>query len=471
MILPMQVRNCVLLWLAYFCQSYSSQAQSKPNVIVIVVDDMGWADLGCHGVRMDVKTPSLDSLAMSGVRFSAGYACAPVCVPSRAGLLTGRYPNRFGMESNDDGPLPISESTIGDRMQSIGYVTGLVGKWHVASGAENNADQKKIPANEILWGDGVRITNRNLPGKRGFSQYFCGAMRNYAASFDLDGNDFKDPPVLVNNNGYRIDVQTKAALAFIRKNKDNPFFLYLGYFAPHVPLEAPKAYASSFRDISDSIRLKGLSMIKSVDEGVGRIRLLLQTLDLDRNTLIIFTSDNGAPLKEGMWDGSLNQPYVGEKGMLTDGGIRLPFILSWPDRIKPGSVFKDPVISLDILPTAVAAGGGRMDQSWKLDGRNLLPFLTGVEKGQPHPDLFWRFRSQAAIRSGDWKLIFTAPDKYYLFDMRTPEGEHINLAEKHPSVTKKLAEKLSRHVADLIPSGLPTLALADDKELLDLHLK
>jgi arylsulfatase A-like enzyme len=467
----MQLRICALLWLAFFFQPFTSKAQSKPNIIVIVADDMGWADLGCHGVRKDVKTPFLDSLAMSGVRFTAGYSCAPVCVPSRAGLLTGRYPNRFGMESNDDGPLPISESTIGDRMQSLGYITGLVGKWHVASGPGNGTDPKTIPANEILWGDGVRITDKNLPGKRGFSQYFCGAMRNYAASFDLDGNDLKDHPVLINNNGYRIDVQTKAALAFIRKNKDHPFFLYLGYFAPHVPLEAPKAYASSFKEITDSIRLKGLSMIKSVDEGVGRIRHLLQSLGLDRNTLIIFTSDNGAPLKKGMWDGSLNEPFVGEKGMLTDGGIRLPFIISWPDRIKPGMVFKHPVISLDILPTAVAAGGGMVDQGWKLDGTNLLPFLSGVQNGEPHSALFWRFRSQASIRSGDWKLIFTAPDKYYLFDIRTPEGERKNLAETYPSIRKRLTEQLSIHVSSLVPSGLPSKTVADDDVLLNLHLK
>jgi arylsulfatase A-like enzyme len=467
----MQLRKYAILFLTLIGLSRSSHAQSRPNVIVIVADDLGWADLGCHGVRTDVKTPSLDSLAMSGVRFSAGYACAPVCVPSRAGLLTGKYPNRFGMESNDYGPLPVSELTIGDRMKSLGYVTGLVGKWHVASGSVSSAGYKKIPANEILWGDNVRITDKNLPGQRGFTQYFCGAMRNYAASFDLNGNDLKDPPVLINNNEYRIDVQTKAALAFIRKNKDNPFFLYLGYFAPHVPLEAPKSYASSFRDISDSIRLRGLSMIKSVDHGVGRIRQLLQQLGLDQHTLIIFTSDNGAPLKDGMWDGSLNQPYVGEKGMLTDGGIRLPFIMSWPGRIKSGNIFKDPVISLDIMPTVVAAGGGRVDQSWKLDGRNLLPFVTGEEKGQPHPVLYWRFRSQAAIRSGDWKLIFTAPDKYYLFDMRTPEGERNNLAEKYPSIKKRLAEKLSRHTENLIPSGLPSRAMSDDDDLLKLHLK
>lgn len=450
-------------------QSFFSQAQSKPNVIVVVADDLGWADLGSHGVRTDVKTPYLDSLAMSGVQFSSGYACAPVCVPSRAGLLTGRYPNRFGMESNDDGPLPVSELTIGDRMKSLGYVTGLVGKWHVASGSATHSEFKAIPGNEILWGDNVRITDKNLPGHRGFTEYFCGAMRNYAASFDLNGNDLKDPPVLVNSNEYRIDLQTKAALAFIRKNKENPFFLYLGYFAPHVPLEAPKVYQSSFMEIPDSIRQKGLSMIKSVDEGIGRIRLLLKDLGLAENTLIIFTSDNGAPLKEGMWDGSLNQPFVGEKGMLTDGGVRVPFIISWPDKIKSGLVFKEPVISLDILPTAVAAAGGQIDQSWKIDGKNLLPFLTGEKNGSPHSALFWRFRSQASILSGSWKLIFSAPNKYYLFDMKTPGGEKENLAEQYPSVTKRLNERLSRHADQLLPSGLPSKIWAEDEALLNLH--
>lgn len=446
-------------------------ARARPNVIVIVTDDHGWADFGVHGLRTDVQTPNLDALAASGVRFERGYVSAPVCVPSRAGLLTGRYQTRFGIETNADGPLPAAEKTIGDRMREAGYVTGLVGKWHVATSAANTARIKQISPREILWGDNATLDDPNLPGRRGFDEYFYGAYRNYAASFDRQGRSIPGAPALVNDTRFRVDVQTEAALAFIgRQHGEKPFFLYVGYFAPHVPLEAPQEYRSRFPGVDDPTRLTALAMIAAVDDGVGRIRQVLRERELERDTLVVFISDNGAPLKAKMWDGSLNAPLVGEKGMLTDGGTRLPFVMSWPAGLRAGQVYPRPVISLDILPTALGAAGVEAPPEWRLDGVNLLPFLAGVRTDAPHPELFWRFGSQAAMLTERWKLLYLAPDHWLLFDARAADGETRDLAAEHPDVVAALQPRLRAWAAEQSPAGLPAALSEEDAEFYGRHL-
>ena len=445
-------------------------AAGKPNVIVIVTDDQGWADLACQGRRPEVQTPNMDALAASGVRFDRGYVSAPVCIPSRAGLLTGRYQTRFGIETNADGPLPASEKTIGDRMRDAGYVTGLVGKWHVASSPANSAGAKRIPPREIMWGDNATINDPNLPGKRGFDEYYYGANQNFAASFDLEGKSLANAPVLVNERRFRVDVQTEAALAFIKRQAANPFFLYLGYFAPHVPLEAPEKYLARFPEEKDPTRRMALAMISAMDDGIGRIRDLLLERGLERNTLIVFLSDNGAPLKPGMWDGSLNDPLVGEKGMLTDGGHRLPFLMAWPGTLPAGTVYRHPIISLDILPTALAAAGVAAKSAWKLDGVNLLPFLTGQRDNPPHQELYWRFNSQAAVLTEQWKLLYLAPDRWMLFDTHGAEGEAREVATQHPEVVAELQSRLRAWAAEQSPAGLPVKLSADDAEFFQRHL-
>lgn len=443
----------------------------KPNVIVIVTDDQGWADLACQSARPEVQTPNLDQLAADGVRFTRGYVSGPTCVPSRAGLMTGRYQTRFGMETNDDGPLPASEKTLGDRMREAGYITGLSGKWHLATNRANTAAAKSIPAREILWGDNVRITGENLPGRRGFDEYFCGANKNYAASFDLQGNTLANPPVLVNDPRFRIEVQTEGALAFINRQRGaQPFFLYLAYFAPHVPLEAPERYLARFAKVTDPVRRTGLAMIAAVDDGIGQLRQLLRKRGIERNTLIFFLSDNGAPTKPGMWDGSLNDPLVGEKGMLTDGGIRLPFLAAWPGTIPSGQVIAHPVISLDIMSTALGAAGVEPKAEWNLDGVNLLPFLTGRRDGAPHQALFWRYSSQAAVVSGRWKLLFVAPDRWMLFDHKSAAGESQDVAAQHPAVVTELRARLETWAAGQKPAGLPTKLNATDAYFVERHL-
>jgi arylsulfatase A-like enzyme len=441
-----------------------AERSGRPNVIVIVSDDQGWADLGVQGIRKDVRTPHLDSLAADGVRFSRGYVSAPVCVPSRAGLLTGRHQTRFGIESNADGPLPPGESTIGDHMRQIGYSTALVGKWHLATSRENQRQANRIPPDKILWGDNATIDDPNLPGRRGFDDYFCGAMMNYAASFDLAGKPLTKPS-LVNDRRDRIEVTTEAALAYLDGPHEKPFFLYVAYFAPHVPLHASKSYLEQHADLPDGERKTGLAMISAVDDGVGRIRSRLERLGIDRSTLIFFVSDNGAPLQAKMWDGSLNEPLVGEKGMLTEGGIRVPFLVSWPGTIPGGQEVEHPVITLDILPTALAAAGGTIDAAWGLDGVNLLPMLTRANEAAPHERLYWRFRSQAAVATERWKLLFLAPDRRLLFDLSSPDGERRDVAAEHPAVAAELFGALSRWCAEQSPPGLPKVHDRDDLSL------
>jgi arylsulfatase A-like enzyme len=326
----------------------------------------------------------------------------------------------------------------------------------VATSAAKLAKVKEIPADEILWGDNATVADPNLPGRRGFDDYFCGANRNYAASFDLAGRTLPGAPVLINDSRFRVDVQTEAALAFIgRHGGARPFFLYVGYFAPHVPLAPAADYPARFAHVADPKRRAGLALIAAIDDGVGRIRQTLRERGLERDTLVVFTSDNGAPLRPGMENGSLNTPLVGEKGQLTDGGTRVPFVAAWPAGLPAGRVYPHPVISLDILPTALAAAGVDARSEWKLDGINLLPFLTGERSEAPHRELFWRFGPQAAVMSGRWKLLHHPPDRWQLFDLGSPEGETRDLAAQHPLKVARLKARLHAWAAEQSPAGLP----------------
>ena len=300
----------------------------KPNILLIYSDDHGWADLGAQGVDKDIRTPNLDRLAQDGVRFFRGYVSAPQCVPSRAGVLTGCYQQRFGLEDNNKGPLPLAELTIAERLKPAGYVSGQVGKWH-------------LDLNEKDGVEGQRAQREYMPHAQGFDEYWRGEMKQYFASHDLKGHPFSDAPHLVADNRFRITVQTEAALSFLDRRAmkpEQPWFLYLAWFAPHVPLESPEPWFSKTPANLPLERRQALAMIAAMDSGLGQIRTRLETLGMATNTLIFFIGDNGAPLKKGAWDGSLNLPLVGEKGMLTDGGVRTPFVAAWPGTLPAGKV-------------------------------------------------------------------------------------------------------------------------------------
>jgi uncharacterized sulfatase len=421
-------------------------AADKPNIILIYSDDHGWADLGIQGSDQDIRTPHLDAMARDGVRFSRGYVTAPQCVPSRAGVLTGRYQQRFGVEDNNKGPLPLAELTIAERLKTAGYVTGQVGKWHLDLVGGKKGEK------------GLRSTKEFMPHAQGFDEYFRGELRQYLASHDLQGKPFADAPHVVADNRFRVVVQTQAALSFLDRRAakpDQPFFLYLAYYAPHVPLESPEPWFSQTPAHLPKERRQALAMMAAMDEGIGQLRAKLKAMGQEKNTLIFFIGDNGAPLGKN-WDGSLNTPLIGEKGMLTEGGIRTPFLATWPARLPAGKVYDRPVSSLDVAATAVALAGLPKDPS--LDGVNLTPFVKGENTGAPHERLFWRWGSQAAVLEHPWKLIRLGDREQLLFDVSQPDGENAkkNQFAAQPEIAVRLTKALKDWSETLTPPGLPT---------------
>ena len=404
----------------------------QPNIIFIYTDDHGWPDIGPAGIYDDLKTPHLDALSASGVRATNGYSSAPQCVPSRAGLLTGKYQNRFGVESNGLDLIGFNkELTIAERLKKVGYTTGQIGKWHLGPG--NAIDQHGF--------DYFYNKNRNAPGH---------------GNFNLAGK--KIPTQLIPHTEYHLDDCSRHALSFIRKQKDNPFFLYLAYRAPHVPLDAPKHHLDRFPGKMPERRRQALAMIAAMDDGVGAIVAELKKLNLTEQTLIFYIGDNGAPLKIHKldapgggpgWDGSLNKPMNGEKGMLAEGGIRVPFLISWPGTL-PASTYHHPLIALDATATALSLAGVE-DPS--LDGINIISHLK--ENTAPKRTLMWRWIAQAAIRKDKWKLLIGG-DRKYLFDLESDPGESKNLIQEKPKIASSLQANLTTWSDTLDPAGLPS---------------
>ena len=482
----MKKYNIISLLLIVFTASSfigESAVQSKrPNIIVIYTDDQGFADLGIQGQVKDIKTPCIDQLAKDGVLITSGYITAPQCIPSRAGLLTGRYQQKFGLDENGTIPLPLEEIIIPQRLKEAGYVTGMTGKWHL----DPNHQQHEWIAQNMPEYTGKQLKPGDIPfsqrlpylsSERGFDDCFQGTMNRYWANFNLAGQTIEKK--YIKDNRFRIDVQSDAAVTFIERNHEKPFFFYLSYFGPHVPLEATEKYLSRFPGEMPERRRYCLAMLSAIDDGVGRIRETLKKYNIAENTVIFFISDNGAPLKikkedipisfkGGAWDGSLNDPYVGEKGMLSEGGIRVPFIVSWPEGLPEGITYDQPVSSLDVAATSVALAGLKPDK--ELDGINIIPYLNGEKKGEPHEALYWRFWDQAAIRMGDWKFL-KAGDREFLFNVETDEHELKNLISQHPEKAKTMKQKLEEWAADLHHPGLWEGEIRREKTVYDHYFK
>jgi len=370
-----------ILWstvLLAACAASAAQPE-KPNILFIVADDLGYADVGFHGCK-DIPTPHLDALARSGVRFTNGYVSGPYCSPTRAGLMTGRYQTRFGHEFNPGGNqgLPLNETTIADRLKAAGYVTGAVGKWHLGS----------LP--------------QFHPQKRGFGEFFgfLGGAHDYFRSAGILRGE--EP---VKELDYTTDAFGREAVAFIERHRAEPWFLYLAFNAVHTPMQATDDRLARFPGIDDRQRRTYDAMTLALDEAVGVLLKKLVDTGLERDTLVVFISDNGGPTMPGTTiNGSRNDPLRGSKRTTLEGGIRVPFVISWPGRLKPG-VYDQPVIQLDAHVTALAAARVEVRPQWKLDGVNLLPHLNGERTNPPHDALYWRFGQQMAIRMGDYKLV------------------------------------------------------------------
>ena len=361
---------------------------APPNVVVILADDTGYADLGVHG-GADVPTPNIDSLAKNGVRCTNGYVSCPYCSPTRAGLMTGRYQTRFGHEFNEGGAardvfgLPVTETTFAQRMKALGYATAAVGKWHLGAAPQFKATSRGY---DEFYGTVANTPFLNPP--------------NF-----IDSRKSPDVSPVKDDSFYTTDAYADRAVDIIHKNASKPFYLYLPFNANHVPVQSPDKYKARVKGIADPTRAAYAAMFIAMDDAVGRVLGALRDKKLEENTLVFFLSDNGGPMTKMGPNGSNNGPLKGQKGDTWEGGIRVPFLVQYPGKLPAGAVYDKPVISLDILPTAIAAAGGTVDPAWKLDGVNLLPFLRGENKGTPHDVLFWRFGPQWAVRKGDWKLV------------------------------------------------------------------
>jgi arylsulfatase A-like enzyme len=431
------------LWCAWFAAATSwataatGDDRRQPHVVVIVADDLGYADVGFHGCR-DIPTPHLDALAASGVICTSGYVSGPYCSPTRAGLMTGRYQQRFGHEFNAGGPgggLPLTETTLADRLAAAGYTTALVGKWHLGTRPEQH------------------------PLARGFHSFF-GFLGGAHPYYPHDG---KSPSILrgrepVKEPTYLTDAFAREACAFIDRDHSRPFFLALTFNAVHTPLEADEARRARFAAIADPRRRTYAAMLTALDDAVGAVRRTIRDRGLERDTLVFFISDNGGPTMPGTTgNGARNTPLRGSKRQTLEGGVRVPFVVSWPGTIPPRR-YDEPVMQIDIAPTVLAAAGVDAADA-RFDGVDLLPHLTGRAAAPPHDTLFWRFGAQMAIRRGDWKLVRFGRDETIdreeswpkLFRLSDDIAETHDLAAAEPAKVAELEASWRAWNAELPP--------------------
>jgi arylsulfatase A-like enzyme len=449
-----------------------------PNIILILADDLGYGDVGVYGGKT-VSTPHIDALAEHGVRLTEGYVSHPVCSPSRAGLLTGRYQQRHGWEFNPAGRdrtsgMSLDEQTFADVLRSHGYTTGMVGKWHLGH-------QKPFhPLNRgfdeffgILEGGSTYIDSR-VPGVE-YASIVGEPAPTHRPNKILRGFDE------VKVDRYLTDVFTDQAVNFIERNRRKPFFLYLSHITPHTPLQATAPYLDRYRHIEDDRTRVYSAMVASLDDSVGRVVDTLKKNGLHENTLIVFLSDNGCA---GYIQGACsNAPLAGYKRYHQDGGIRVPFIIQWPNGLPSGETYTSPAISLDLLATFEAAAG---DTQTRQDSVNLLPFLKREQAESPHEYLYWRSGPTVAIRDARWKLIkynktdfrpsemqrgsrrLPPPNEGWsmdsphgqitlLYDLDTDPGEARNLAADQPDQVERLQAEFDRWSKGLVEPIIPAM--------------
>jgi arylsulfatase A-like enzyme len=412
----------------------------RPNILLILADDLGYADIGAYGGR-EIPTPHIDRLAAAGIRFTDAYVSGPYCSPSRAGLMTGRYPQRFGYEFNPDGSpeygLPPTEKTMAERLRAAGYRTALLGKWHLG------------------------YAGRLRPLQRGFEEFygFLGAEHSYVKVTGTDpGTDLPDPLVdgtkPVASVTYLTDALGDRAVDYIRRHASEPFFLYLAFNATHTPMEAPQKYLARFPGIADPRRRTYAAMLSAMDDAIGRTLAALRDNGLEEDTLVVFLNDNGGPtMPSTAENGSSNAPLRGSKRQTWEGGIRVAFAIAWKGHLDAGRVDHRPVIQMDVLPTALAAAGIPA-RPRELDGVDLMPFLKGSAKGEPHEALYWRLGGMMAVRRGDWKLVKTRDgplvdldpavltdlSRAGLYNLAEDLGERRDRAAERPDKAKELAD-------------------------------
>ncbi len=434
----------------------------RPNVIVILADDLGYADISAYGIKR-INTPNIDRIGNEGVKFTDGYATAPVCSPSRAGLQTGRYQERFGFEYNN-GPaardaeqhlgLPAGEITVADAMRKQGYHTGIVGKWHLGSNREFYPTNRGYDEFVGILTGATSYMNSDLPG-----------VKTFAYNDNVDGGNagrrgqynqvFEGPnrTVVQNENEYLTDYFAARGSEYVRRNAQSgkPYFLYMAFNAPHAPLMVTQKYYDRFPQIKSEQMRVYAAMISALDDGVGQILKAVDESGQADNTIIYFLSDNGcAAYQPGVCS---CEPLRGGKLTHYEGGVRVPFMMRWPARLKGGAIYRNAVSTMDIFPTVVTAAGGSLAADRPYDGVDIVPYVTGKNPGMPHDLLMWRRQPLVSIRKGDWKLWKSVDPSYgtytLLFNLKTDLNESTNLAEQRPEKVKELETAIAQWSKDL----------------------
>ena len=417
-------------------RSVSAQ-ESRPNIIFILADDLGWGDLSCYG-RPDYRTPNLDRLALQGTRFSEAYSASAVCTPTRCAYITGRYPARFkiGLEepliaNNSTVGLEPDQQTIASLLKQSGYQTALIGKWHLGFRPE--------------WG----------PNAHGFEEFFgilAGAGDYFLHKNGLGQPDLYENLTPVDHHGYLTDLLTQRAVNYVKKSRSAPFFLSLHYTAPHWPWQAPngggpvrfsdKAPEPVTMGAGGSLKLYA-QMMKSLDDGVGRVMRALREAGIDKKTLVIFTSDNGGERFSYLW------PFSGQKGDLLEGGIRVPAFVRWPGVVPANRVIQQMAITMDWTATILAAAKADASALYPLDGIDLLPIIKGNSQLIDRT-FFWRIYSQDAVRKGKWKF-YRNGEARKLFDLSADQHEQADFSRKNPEVLQQLMSEFDRWNEQMLP--------------------
>ncbi|MFO1448385.1 MAG: sulfatase-like hydrolase/transferase [Opitutaceae bacterium] len=431
----------------------------RPNLIVILTDDLGYGDPGCYGGKL-VPTPAIDSLAAGGIRFTNAYATAPVCGPSRCGLLTGAYNQRFGCQWNEDEwpqqgmayKIPAGHLTLPEALRAAGYVTGHLGKWNITRDPRQCFDEVA---------DVIGFEADYFPDAAGHYQGMDEPVRKNSKK--VMGVSGPERP----GDEYLTDRLGRHAVEFIERHQrgEKPFFLFLSFNAPHSPYHAKSTDMAKMGDIRPEPLNYYAAMVASLDENIGRVLAKLESAGIAENTVVVFTSDNGptGALRVGWKDhwpkelivGSAG-PLRGHKGQFLEGGVREPFLVRWPARLPAGRLFHAPVSTMDIFPTLSAAAGASLPDSTRLNGVDLLPYLLSHHSGAPHPVLYWKNGEQGAIREGDWKLLIdSASASPQLYHLASDIGEAHDRAHLEPAVVQRLHQSWREWSSTLPPRSNP----------------
>ncbi len=411
----------------------SPRALAAPNILLIVSDDAGYADFGFNG-RPGMPTPNLDALARRGAVLTQAYVSASVCSPSRAGLITGRYQQRFGHHHNLSGPtagLPLDEVTMADHLKAAGYTTWAIGKWHLGSSDEQHPMSRGFDGFDGLLSGSRSYWPIENPSRGQ-------VLRNGREAIDETGN-----PYLTRWMGARAEAVIRE-----RAGADHPpLFMSLSFTAPHGPMDAPGETISRFSFEPDEKRRTYLAMQAEMDTAIGGVLQALEDAGIADQTLIVFVNDNGGATSNGSDNGLLR----GMKGSNFEGGCRVPMLMSWPNRLAPFTTYGHPVSTLDLLPTFLAAAGAEpIDESAPLDGIDLIPYLTRQTDERPHETLYWKRSAAESIRHGDWKLIRIDDGYRLLFDLAADPGETVNLMRDRPEIAADLEQRLDAWVSELV---------------------